>query len=55
MNENYRVRIAIYDNVNARPDNPQIVADEPLYGGEQLSMIAGDVMRQLRRHIETDT
>lgn len=52
---NYRVRIVIYDNVSSDPENPEIMADEPLYGEDELSIVAANVMRQLRRHIETDS
>jgi hypothetical protein len=51
----YRVRIVIYDNVNTTPENPEVMADEPLYGDEELSMVARNAYRNLRRHIETDT
>jgi hypothetical protein len=54
MTHDYRVRIVIYDNVNMTPENPQIMADEPLYGDDELSMVASNVMRQLRRHTETE-
>ncbi len=55
MSRDYRVRILIYDNVNTSVDNPEITADEPLYGEDELSIVASNVMRQLRRHIETDS
>jgi hypothetical protein len=55
MTNDYRVRIVIYDNVNTTPDNPEIQADEPCYGPDELEVVAANVARQFRRHIETNT
>jgi hypothetical protein len=51
----YRVRIVIYDNVNSTPDNSPFMADEPFFGEDETSMVLHNLIRNLRRHIETDS
>jgi hypothetical protein len=54
MKHDYRVRIVIYDNVNTTPENPDIQADEPLHGEDELAIVAARVGRQFRKKQEAE-